>query len=95
MVLDGTIIVATGSGTVNALKPGTFRSIKECKVSGGATSIAVRGAAGHQLFVGVNRGNIYRINFDDFKPTCINSCHYSGVSIVYGLILFCFTTKVY
>ena len=81
MLKDGTIIVATGGGIVCALKAGTFKPIaqKECSLAGGATSIAVRGI-GHQLYVGVNKGNIYRINFSDFQPTCINSCHYSGVS---------------
>lgn len=81
MLKDGTLIVATGGGVVLATKVGSsFKQIsnKECHVSGGATSITVRGA-GHQLFVGVNKGNIYRINYTDFKPECINSCHYSGV----------------
>jgi len=80
MLKDGSIIVATGGGLVGAIEPRTFKPLanKECKLAGGATSIAVRGA-GHQLFVGVNRGNIYRLNFSDFKPECINSCHYSGV----------------
>ena len=80
---DSILIVATGGGIVAALKAGSFRPIagKECTLSGGATSITVRGV-GHQLFVGVNKGNIYRINYFDFKPTCINSCHYSGVSAV-------------
>eukprot|EP00116_Pleurobrachia_bachei_P007216 sb/3467478/ len=79
MLKDGTIIIATGGGTVGAIKPGSsFKLTKECDLAGGATSIAVRGA-GHQIFVGVNKGNIYSINFSDFKPVCVNSCHYSGV----------------
>ncbi|XP_063681556.1 cilia- and flagella-associated protein 52-like [Bolinopsis microptera] len=80
MLKDGSIIVATGGGIVCALKAGTFKPVaqKECTLDGGATSVAVRGI-GHQVYVGVNKGNIYRINFSDFQPTCINSCHYSGV----------------
>ena len=81
MLKDGSIIVATGGGIVCALKAGTFKPVaqKECTLDGSATSVAVRGI-GHQVYVGVNKGNIYRINFSDFQPTCINSCHYSGVS---------------
>ena len=61
MLKDGTIIIATGGGTVGAIKPGSsFKLTKECELAGGATSIAVRGA-GHQIFVGVNKGNIYRL----------------------------------
>ncbi|XP_002736733.1 cilia- and flagella-associated protein 52-like [Saccoglossus kowalevskii] len=71
------IIVGAGDGTV-ALVRKTLKRKKISKVTGGVTSIALRGL-GHQFFVGTSLAELYQCNLGEFTFDLVKTCHYSDV----------------
>lgn len=75
-------IVGSGDGTVCVVGKNLKRSKEQCiQVVGAVTSIALRGR-GHQIFIGTDQCNIYRLSQPSFKFELVSTCHYD---VIYDL----------
>ncbi|XP_054078022.1 cilia- and flagella-associated protein 52 [Rissa tridactyla] len=74
----GDLIVGTGGGVVALCKGSNYKIMKQIQVHGAVTSLTLRGQ-GHQVFVGTNECQIYRINYTEFKEELIAACHNEAV----------------
>ncbi|XP_029872159.1 cilia- and flagella-associated protein 52 [Aquila chrysaetos chrysaetos] len=78
LLKTGDLIVGTGGGIVALCKGSNYKVMKKIQVQGAVTSLTCRGQ-GHQIFVGTNECQIYRINYTAFKEELITACHKEAV----------------
>eukprot|EP00161_Ancyromonas_sigmoides_P001659 TRINITY_DN11424_c0_g1_i1.p2 TRINITY_DN11424_c0_g1~~TRINITY_DN11424_c0_g1_i1.p2 ORF type:complete len:620 (-),score=305.20 TRINITY_DN11424_c0_g1_i1:159-2018(-) len=82
---SGDILVGAGDGTVALLRRATLNVVRQTKVVGAVTSIALnrtRSGESDYFFLGTAADNIYGVALDDFTAEQKLSCHQSRVNDV-------------
>eukprot|EP00163_Fabomonas_tropica_P027387 TRINITY_DN525_c0_g1_i2.p1 TRINITY_DN525_c0_g1~~TRINITY_DN525_c0_g1_i2.p1 ORF type:complete len:628 (+),score=192.17 TRINITY_DN525_c0_g1_i2:410-2293(+) len=75
---SGDILVGSGDGTIALLRKANLRNVRQTKVDGGITTLALNSLPNGEsdfFFVGTKLDNIYGVGLDDFEAELKNSCH--------------------
>lgn len=76
---SGDLVVGAGDGTIAHVSQDSFKTVKRLKVEGGITSVSPRGD-GHELFVGTELSNMFRVGLADMSAEKISASHAQSIT---------------